>query len=271
MKRLRPLLGTWVEIGVEIGVEDLDAPGAGPAIKRAFEAIERVHRLMSVHETDSDISRVNRDAWRRSVMVHPWTLGVLRWALSIHAATEGLFDCALGHELGRHGLVAGCGFDRAVPGSLADLEIARNGSIRLGRRIALDLGGIAKGFAIDRAIATLRAAGARRASVNAGGDLRVMGGAPQPIHVRDATDPRHLRLAGFLANGAIATSGTDAAIDLMTRRPIADGRTWSVIAPRCIVADALTKVVAQTGRTEAPWLARFGATVWTLSPFAAAA
>jgi thiamine biosynthesis lipoprotein len=267
MKRLRPLLGTCVEIEVE----DLEASRAASAIERAFATVELVHRLMSVHRPDSDLSRINREAWRQAVTVHPWTLKTLRWALLIHAATDGLFDCAVGHELGRHGLVTGCGFDTAAPGSLADLEIVGDGSVRLARRIALDFGGIAKGFAVDRAIAILRAGGARRASVNAGGDLRVMGDEPQPIHIRDPADPRLLRLAGFLANGAIATSGTEAAIDRTARRPIGDGKTWSVIAPRCVVADALTKVVAQTGRTQDPWLARFGATVWAASPLVAAA
>ncbi len=267
MKRLKPLLGTWV--GIE--VEDLAASRAASAIERAFAAVELVHRLMSVQRPDSDLSRINRHAWRSPVTVHPWTLKTLRWALLVHAATDGLFDCAVGHELGRHGLVAGCSFDRAAPGSLADVEITCDGAVRLGRRIALDFGGIAKGFAVDRAIAVLRAEGVRRASVNAGGDLRVMGDAAQPVHVRDPADPHLLHLAGFLANGAIATSGTDTAIDIATRQPVGDGRTWSVIAPRCIVADALTKVVAQTGRTQAPWLTRFGATAWAPPPLTMAA
>ncbi|SKA25197.1 thiamine biosynthesis lipoprotein [Enhydrobacter aerosaccus] len=267
MKRLRPLLGTWVEIGVE----DVEASRAASVIERGFAAVELVHRLMSVHRPDSDLSRINHDAWRAPVTVHPWTLKTLRWALLIRAATDGLFDCALGHELGRHGLVDGHAFEGAASGSLADVGIARDGAVRLTRRIALDFGGIAKGFAVDRAIAILRAAGARRASVNAGGDLRVMGDAPQAVHVRTPSDPRGLRLAGFLTNGAIATSATDGAIDVTTRQPIRDGRIWSVIAPRCIVADALTKVVAQTGRTEAPWLARFGATVWVPPPLLATA
>lgn len=267
MKRLRPLLGTWVEIEVE----DLQGAPAVSAIDRAFAAVERVHRLMSVHEPHSDISHLNRTAWRRPVTVHPWTLTTLRWALLVHTATEGLFDCAVGHELARHGLVAGCGFDVAEPGSLADLEIAADGLVCFARRIALDFGGIAKGFAVDRAIATLRTAGVQRASVNAGGDLRVIGGEPRPIYVRDPANPRLLRIAGFLSNGAVATSGTAATIDQATRRPIGDGKTWSVIAPRGVAADALTKVVAQTGRTEAPWLARFGATVWVATPLAATA
>ncbi len=266
MKRLRPLLGTYVTIEVE----DPGANHATSAIDAAFAAIELVHRLMSVQQADSDISRVNRDAWRRPVTVHPWTLKTLRWALLIHGATNGLFDCAVGHELGQYGLVAGHGFEDAEQGSLADVEIGRDDSVRFSRRIALDLGGIAKGFAVDRAIATLRARRIRRAVVNAGGDLRVIGPEPHPIHVQDR-DNGCVRLAGLLANGAIATSGTAAMIDVGRRTPVGDGRTYSVVAPRCVVADALTKVVAQTGQLEAPWLSRFGASVWTAPQLAAAA
>lgn len=267
MKRMRSLLGTWVEIRID----DLEGDWATSAMDRAFAAVELVHRLMSVHQPESDLSHINRDAWRQPVPVHPWTRRTLRWALSIHGATDGLFDCAIGHELGRHALVRGCGFDAAEPGSLADVTIEGDGSIRLTRRIALDLGGIAKGFAVDRAIESLRATGAREAAVNAGGDLRVMGGAAQPIHVRDPVDPRGIRLAGFLANGAVATSSSATTIDRATRRPVGDGRAYSVAAPRCVAADALTKAVAQTGMTRAPWLARFGATAWVTAPCAAAA
>ena len=74
MKRLRPLLGTWVEIEVE----DLEETSAAFAVERAFAAVELVNRLMSVHRPDSDLSRINRNAWRSPVTVHPWTLKTLR-------------------------------------------------------------------------------------------------------------------------------------------------------------------------------------------------
>jgi thiamine biosynthesis lipoprotein len=252
---MRALLGTYVEISAT----GLDEVRLGNAIGRAFDAVERVHRLMSPFCPGSDLSRINRSAWHRPIEVDPWTARTLRWALAIHDATGGLFDCAVGHELERFRLAAGCGFEESEPGSLADLELRRNGSVRLSRRIGIDLGGIAKGFAVDRAIATLRRLGVRAAIVNAGGDMRVMGPESQPIYVRDPGEPRTLCPVGLLANGAIATSNAGAVIDIVDRAPLQRTDGCSVVAPQCVVADALTKAVAQSGRFDAPWLARFGA------------
>jgi thiamine biosynthesis lipoprotein len=138
-------------------------------------------------------------------------------------------------------------------------------------RIALDLGGIAKGFAVDRAIAVLRAHGVREALVNAGGDMRVMGKTAQPIYIRHPTEPSQLLLAGTLENGAIATSSPVATLNVVegreasallsapTRTPIVERASYSVVAPTCVVADALTKVLVQVGRTDAPYFERFDA------------
>ena len=272
MRRMRALLGTYVEIAATgPDATEFDKGRLEHAIGQAFDAVELVHRLMSPHCLGSDLSRINRSAWRRPVEVHPWTARTLRWALAVHAATGGLFDCAVGHELGRWGMVSDCGFEAAEPGSLADLEVTPDGSVRLARRLGLDLGGIAKGFAVDRAIAALRRHGVRAAIVNAGGDLRVMGPEPQPVYIRDPAEPRALRLAGLLANGAIATSRAGALIGMRDRAPLRSVGSCSVVAPRCVLADALTKAVAQSGPADAPWLARFGATALITAPAAQAA
>lgn len=260
MRRLRTLLGTYVAIDVE----DRTA-SAETAIMAAFEAIERVQRLMSVHTPDSDLSRINREAWRQPVAVDRWTARTLRWALRLHTATDGLFDCVVGHELGRWRLVPGCDFTGSQPGRSADVEVSPDGLVRLARRVALDLGGIAKGFAVDRAIAALRAHGVRSAAVNAGGDLRVMGHASRPIHIRAPGDGI-ARLAGVLANGACATSAATAIIAVGDRVPLRRTLAYSVVAPSCTVADALTKAVAQSERTTAPWLTAFGAIAFVTRP-----
>lgn len=279
MKRMRMLLGTYVEIAAWAEEGPLER-----AIGAAFAAIERVHGLMSVHAVDSDVSRINRTAWRQPIDVHPWTAQVLRSALRIHRATNGLFDCALGHELGRWGVLDGCGFGEAESGSLADVELSGANTVHLARRIGLDLGGIAKGYAVDRAIAVLRRKGVHSAVVNAGGDLRVMGGTAQPVYIRDPGGAGPARFAGLLRNGAVATSCAAASagtwrgrrvsglVRSRDRTPIVDPNAYSVVAPRCVLADALTKVVVQTGVAAArPYLARFGATALATFPRAAAA
>jgi thiamine biosynthesis lipoprotein len=263
---MRPLLGTYVEITAD----GLDEGPLEAAVEAAFQAVALVHRLMSPHEPDSDLSRINREAWRAPVEVHAWTIRTLRWALTVHEATGGLFDCAVGYELFRRGLRAGCGLEDARSGSLADVGIAGD-SVRLARRIGLDLGGIAKGFAVDRAVATLRRRGVRSAVVNAGGDLRVMGAEAQPIYVREPGSANALGFAGWLSDGAIATSGTNELIRRGAGVPIIAGEGCSVVAPRCVIADALTKVVAQSGAAAQPFLDRFGAMMLKRPPRARAA
>jgi thiamine biosynthesis lipoprotein len=100
----------------------------------------------------------------------------------------------------------------------------------------LDLGGIAKGYAVDCAVEALQARGIQQGWVNAGGDLRVWGGWDFPIHIRHRADASKATPLLALKDGAFATSVL----------PLSDGGSIhvSVAAPRCLWADALTKVVA---------------------------
>jgi thiamine biosynthesis lipoprotein len=260
MRRARPLLGTIVEIEVD-GVGQI---GAERAIADAFEAVSLVQRLMSFHDAGSDIGRINRAAFRTPVTVHPWTARVLRHAQAFHAASNGLFDCAVGFELMRRDLLPSADLDHVSAGDFNAVHLGGDRSVRLTVPVAVDLGGIAKGYAVDRAVASLRAAGIRHATVNAGGDLRVMGEIDQPIHVHIPN--RGLLPAGYLRNGAIATSSSVATVSRSgaQRSPgsAMDGRAYSVVAPSCIVADALTKILVQTGEPQHPCFGRFGATAF---------
>ncbi len=145
---------------------------------------------------------------------------------------------------------------------------SRSLTVRFRVPLIVDLGGIAKGFAVDRAIDALAAHGVTGGVVNAGGDLRVFGSRAVPIHVR-GLDGR-LAHAGDLADGACATSigGSGgggparvpaALVDARARRLVDDARVFTVVAPTCLVADALTKVVATGGADVDALLASFGA------------
>lgn len=221
IRRAKPLLGTIVSIT------------ADAAIDAAFEAIERVHCLMSVQRADSDIGRVNREAHRRPVRVNPWTFEVLELALHMSERTEGVFDIVR-------------------PGSGARYtDIVLEGrTVSLRRPATIDVSGIAKGFAVDAAVEALQRHGARRGSVNAGGDLRFFGDAPGQLRVRvPGHDGRTLQLPSVL-HPAYATSSGDYGATLYDPR---DGSSsvldWSVsvAAGTCIIADALTKAVALLG------------------------
>src|SRR5258706_9182134 len=88
IRRARPLLGTFVEIFASgASAAELEA-----AVEAAFGAIAEVHRLMSFHDADSDVSRLNRETSATAIEVHPTTFKVLETAIEVHHPSEGLFD-----------------------------------------------------------------------------------------------------------------------------------------------------------------------------------
>ena len=238
MRRARVLLGTLVEVG---------AADAG-AIAAAFTAIAHVQARMSVFEATSDIGRFHALPRGASIEVDAQTAAVLAAAADLHAQSDGAFDVALG-SAGDGWRVRGC--------TLTRLDAA----------VRLDLGGIAKGHAVDRGIAALRSHGCRAGYVNAGGDLRVFGPLELPVVLRDE-EGGGVRPFCRLSDGALATSHFAASSRSRLYRSeravaaAAIARHVCVAAPTCLVADALTKVVAGTGRSDHPLVARHGAVAW---------
>jgi thiamine biosynthesis lipoprotein len=251
MRRCRPLLGTFVEIAAQARDEAKLVRG----IEAAFDAVGQVHRLMSFHDPESDVSRMNRDAFPRGITVHPWTWQVMNAAKNFARESDGAFDLAVAPQLVAWNYLPrrGYGFNSAA--SWRDIFLRKNCEVFFCRPVIVDLGGIAKGFAVDRAIEALKDNGVVRGIVNAGGDLRTFGSPSQVVYVRHPTEPTRVAGAVRLRERAMATSGV-----YFERRkyrgkyvgPILDGRTSqsacelisvSVAAAECMVADALTKIV----------------------------
>lgn len=264
MNAMRPLLGTYVRIQVR------GAPPAGSAlaVNAAFDAIALVQARMSAFDPDSDLGRIQRFAHRQAVAVHPWTYEVLQLAQHLHAQSGGLFDPGVAPQLAAWGLLpeGRCG---PAGSSIAQL-ILQDGQVRSDGPCHLDLGGIAKGFAVDRAIDALQAHGVRCASVNAGGDLRVIGPEAQAIYLRQPHRSQPV-WAGMLQDGACATSAIyfsqqthegqpiSALVHPKRRQALQSQDSFSVLAPLCAVADALTKVLALSRQVALPCFAHFGA------------
>jgi FAD:protein FMN transferase len=269
-ERARPLLGTRVAIRVA-GLRD---DCAHRAIDAAFDAIASIHALMSFHATESDVSRLNRDAFDHPVAVHPSTYEVLRWSQQIAADSGACFDITAAAQLVAWGILPAPTLrHRPDPsGSSLDIELLPNDRIRFHRRVWIDLGGIAKGFAVDRAIEVLAAHGAAQACVNAGGDLRILGSAAEPVRLRTATDGDRVVPVIAIENGSVASSGGPLArqraqgrlrgphVHGQWRRGISSDRFACVIAERCLIADALTKIVLAQGCRSESMLRRYGAT-----------
>jgi FAD:protein FMN transferase len=275
VRRARPLLGTFVEIAVTGALpEKMEA-----AVDAAFDAVAMVHRLMSFHDDGSDVSRLNREAFSGPMIVHPWTLEVLAAALDLHRRSEGVFDVAVAPVLQDLGLLPRHANEAPVrsAGVGEPFVIRSDGWVAFrDRRVRIDLGGIAKGYAVDRAVAVLRDRGIAQGIVNAGGDLAVFGPQPEVVHVRDPRDPTRAMCLVDVANAALATSGgrfDPMAAGAPTVGAVIDPRTAAparlfgatVRAQSCMLADALTKVVMTTGEAAAPLVASCGASALFVS------
>jgi thiamine biosynthesis lipoprotein len=283
LRRMQPWLGTFVEIGVEAddnagaalsALSAASAVSAVSAVSAAFAAIADVHRLLSFQDPDSDVSRLNR-ANGDPVELDASSVRVLGLARAIMRASAGLFDCTVGGSLERLGALPV--HDRAAAlehGDADDIAILSRRCVRLRRPVHVTLDGIAKGYAVDRAVSSLRAHGVRSGWVNAGGDLRVIGPTAVPLIVRDGDSYRAL---GRISNCAAATSVTSAQADerfpsrivSTCAWPVNDG-CWTVLAGRAWRADALTKVAALLPASRrAATIERLGGTVLTMpSPHA---
>jgi len=225
-------MGTWVAIEARSGEEAVVQCG----IALAWAAIRQVEALLHPLRPGSDLRRLRDAPPGEWVGLHPWTAQVLRHAQRLHALTDGIFDP--------------CTPDR--PGMLADLELSSGSApagpcARARLPLAIDLGGIAKGFAVDCGLAALQGAGCDAGLVNAGGDLGVFG-SPTPVLLRR---PGGRFQPWLLSEAALAVSDRDAAevpgehrgYYLRRGAPRAQPRYAAVTAGDAMSADALTKCV----------------------------
>lgn len=238
---------------------------AGPAMDGAFDAVRHVHRCMSVHEHHSDVARINRSASGATVVVDAGTAKVLRMAKAIERETGGAFKVCFAVP----GRALGGAQARADGFEIAGSRVTRLAPVRI------DLGGIAKGYAVDRAVAVLQASGARSGWVNAGGDMRFFGDASQALTIRHPHAPDRPLTVARVSNGAAATSYFGSRPDCLAGGTLIDGRSGAtvrrglvtVIAPDCMTADALTKVAALLGDTAHAILKTRGAeALWLPEP-----
>jgi thiamine biosynthesis lipoprotein len=278
----RPLLGTIIE--AEADHPDLVV--ARRALEAGFARITDVDRLMSTFRPDSEISVIGRQAGRTPVPISPETRDVLAEAVGVGAQSAGALDVTV-HPLVRLWSAAALQgrlpsrmeLDRTLvllgPAQLA-LDEGRC-TARLARRGAgIDLGGIAKGYAVDAAVDALRAGGVRRGIVNAGGDLRVFGlargGEPWRIGIRHPLRPASLLATVLIEDGAVATSGNyfrfvtiqgreyGHLLSPRTGFPAVGGLSATVLGPRAVRADALATAALVSGPGGAmELLARAGA------------
>lgn len=263
IRRAQPWLGTIVDI-----TADCDQAG----LNAAFARIAQVQRLMSFHDPASDIARFNRAAAGTRLELHADTTAVLQLAEQLRLETDGIFNIACAPRLVKAGLLPAPAADAVLyQPAQALMQWTTDGCLVKLASGWIDVGGIAKGYAVDLAVEALQQAGARAGCVNAGGDLRVFGQRDWPVSLRHPQQPQRLLPAVQLRDEAMATSATyfsrreqhgrsySALIDGRDGRSILGSSSISVRAPRCVLADALTKVVMASADPHDPALQRWQA------------
>ncbi len=217
-QRTVPLMGTLADLSVT----HRDVRYAQAAIDAAIERMRQVERVMTRFDRSSDVGRTNAAGAAEAVWITSATATVLRAALDWAETTDGQFDPCLGSAIELWDV----GYRTAPPSMLAVERLAGAQLYRAldvdrwrGRPAArlrepsarLDLGGIAKGFGVDEAIAVLREWGITSALVNLGGDLRALGGAadgaPWRVGIRSPDRADRLVTTFELEDAAVATSG----------------------------------------------------------------
>ncbi len=262
----RSLMGTEVRVYLW---HDVDAAGAA-AIDAAFDEIARIEALMSTYIEESRISEINRDAASRPVAAGPELYDLVVRSLDISVLTRGAFDITY-DSVGQHyDFRAGRRpDDSTIADELPRIDYrlvetdARDHSIRfLQPGVRINLGGIAKGYAVERGIEMLRRRGVRHGIVTAGGDSRLLGdrrGQPWVVGIRDPRDEQGVSLRIPLENEAISTSGDyeryfvedgtryHHIIVPFTGRPAGELMSATVVGPDAVLTDALSTSVFVMG------------------------
>jgi len=268
VKQSKLLMGTVVEIKV-VGK---DQAKAKEAIEEAFGEIEKVNSLMSTYIEESEVSLLNREGMAR---VSGQTLEVIEEALRMSSLSKGAFDITVRPLIN---LWRKARKEKKLPsreeieGALSlvgfkGIEIEEDVVRLKSAGMEIDLGGIAKGYAVDKAIEALKDAGIENALVNAGGDIYALGlrssKKPWTIGIQHPREKNKILATVKVTNKAVTTSGDyeryftldgvrySHIISPKTGYPVSEvPMSVSIIAQNCTLADALATACFVLGPDE---------------------
>jgi thiamine biosynthesis lipoprotein len=263
---------------LHVTVWSSDDARAGTAMDAVFREFDRLDAMMSVWKDGSDILRLNGAAGERAVPVSPETREVLHIANEISEQTDGTFDVTFAALSGLwkfdyqdkdNSIPDRKEIERRLPlVNYRDVVVDDSaGTVMLRRRgMRVNLGGIGKGYAVDRAVDIMRRSGLRDFMIQAGGDMYVAGtrgDRPWRLGIRDPRGPADKIFASLdLTDGTFSTSGDyerffmkngvryHHIIDLRVGEPARLCRSVTLVTDRAVIADALAKGVFILGPEE---------------------
>jgi thiamine biosynthesis lipoprotein len=268
------IMGTRIYVELWAGDNDRDKLRGEQAIDAVMDEMRHIDESMSVYKTTSEVSKVNRLAARQPVKISPELFQLLTTALEYSRITEGAFDITYAS--------VGYMYDFRARKRPSEQQIETvlpavnyrhvlldpaSSTVRFSQPgVRIDLGGIAKGFAVDKGIEILQRRGYTHALVNAGGDSRVIGdrfGKPWVIGIRHPDHPDQVITRVPLTDSAFSTSGDyeryfdeggvryHHIIDPHTGHSASKVRSATVIAPTATRTDGLSKTAFVLGPNEA--------------------
>ena len=264
--REETIMGTTIK--VELWADDARSGEAAAAA--VMEEMHRIDRAMSPHKSTSELCRINREAARQAVPLTPEMYRLVARAIEFSRLSDGAFDisyAAVGqlYDYRQRVRPSAKVLERAralvgwqqlqLDAGARTLRFARDG-------MRIDLGGFAKGHAVDNAAALLARRGIRQAWISAGGDSRVLGdrrGRPWSVAIRDPRRPGEVVAVLPLEDVSISTSGdyeryfdeggerVHHLIDPATGRSPSTVRSVTILAADGLTSEALSKAVFVLG------------------------
>jgi thiamine biosynthesis lipoprotein len=269
-RREAAVMGTRIYVELWAG----EAAAGEAAIAEVIESMREVDEMMSTYKPSSQLSRVNARGALEAVKVDGELFEVIRASLEFSRLTDGAFDVTYAsvgylYDYRARQRPTDSQISQALPGvnwRNVRLDPAAR-TVRFDRPgMRIDLGGIAKGYAVDRAIRLLQARGVAHAVVSAGGDSRIIGdrfGRPWIVGIRHPDDPKRVVTRIPLVDTAMSTSGDyeryfdedgvryHHILDPKTGRSASKVRSATILASTAMQTDGLSKTAFVLGAEEA--------------------
>ena len=269
LARCKTLLGTFVEIDLKGHVEDSVLVNLSEEI---FDEIQRIHHLLSFHDETSELSQLNQKALNLAVgetltiELSTDLNQVLSFALELHQFTRGNYDITIAPSLVKSKQLPNhLSLNIDKPNNLLSFGnsfnlVCNEGVVTINKPLCIDLGGIAKGYAVDCALS--KVPDYIQCCINAGGDLAMSHWQGERVNLKYAKRSSALRTVK-MQNKALATTGNyhrgnkSGIVNPLTGKHVKFKGSMSVFSSQAMISDALTKAMILSSKQQKIKIAKY--------------